>query len=733
MASRHHSLKQSAVTTFGAKFGWYGRRLLTMEPKEILWRLHRMSAPRNSTLVDTDAVMGCSSRAQWEEALQAFRTDTETPALLDSRKADLIAQTAPDSVARLIDAAQLACKPTFQFFSYPPITLRHPLDWNYDPISDVHWPAVSSGRINHRVGLGDVKWIWELNRLQHLPILAQAWLFTGEDHFSRTAFSHLDSWIAQNPPGSGIAWRGAFEAGIRAISIAVALQGFRHSEELTADRFRKIINVLVQSASICCSDRSRYSSANNHLIGEMAGLAVISIVLPQLATSSVWEREAISALCAEASNQILPDGAGAEQAVGYQVFIVELINIVAVLLFIRDGAAPKPLVEAVRRSTRFLAAIVGAGDSAPRYGDDDEGFAVRLGPAPVRTIRDHLGITGASGWGITEFHAASDSLDAQWFRAVANEARDRSVRTEQVVTDSEPLAQLYANEGGLVVMRRGGHRITMDVGPLGYLSIAAHGHADSLAITLSDCDGDLIGDPGTGSYYGHPEWRAAMRATAAHATVSVDGRDQSVAGGPFLWVRHAKTRVRAVDLARGVVDAEHYGYRQLHGRVTHRRWLTVAPDDNAYLIVDLVTGAGVHEVKNSWPLHPSVSIQHLNDGHVLQRSGVPVIKLLHAATAPIACADSRGDEEMQLGWWSNRLESRIPTWWLGTVSTTSLPVAMATLMVPANGIAATDLKIALQNTRVFIQWSRGNQQHSAIIDTRHSAAISWSDTENREA
>ena len=53
-------------------------------------------------------------------------------------------------------------------------------------------------------------------------------------------------------------------------------------------------------------------------------------------------------------------------------------------------------------------------------------------------------------------------------------------------------------------MRRGRHRITMDVGPLGYPSIAAHGHADALAVTVSDGGRDLIGDPGTGSYYSHP-------------------------------------------------------------------------------------------------------------------------------------------------------------------------------------------------------------------------------------
>ena len=87
------------------------------------------------------------------------------------------------------------------------------VDWNYDPITDYRWPAVASSRIDHRVASSDPKWIWELNRLQHLPVLAQAWLFTGESRYSEAAFDHLDSWLEQNPIGIGIAWRGRVRGG----------------------------------------------------------------------------------------------------------------------------------------------------------------------------------------------------------------------------------------------------------------------------------------------------------------------------------------------------------------------------------------------------------------------------------------------------------------------------------------------------------------------------------------
>ena len=42
----------------------------------------------------------------------------------------------------------------------------------------------------------DPKWIWELNRLQHLPWLAQAWLFTGDERYAE-ALDQLDAWITE--------------------------------------------------------------------------------------------------------------------------------------------------------------------------------------------------------------------------------------------------------------------------------------------------------------------------------------------------------------------------------------------------------------------------------------------------------------------------------------------------------------------------------------------------------
>lgn len=700
---------------------WYARRVRAMDWHEFLWRVRQAaisSSPGFLQRIPSGQLCDKFDAGGWDEALYEFRSGTNRPVLLNQQKAKLIKSECPDIARELIESANSVIRGQFSFFGYPKVTISRKLDWHFDAISGVRWPAISSHKINHRFNRADVKWIWELNRLQHLPWLAQAWLFSGDCVYASAAFEHIDSWIEQNEAGKGIAWRGSFEAGIRAISIAVALQGLSNSPQLTVCRYKKIVELLAYCAGRCWRERSRYSSANNHLIGEMAGLAVVAIMFPELRCSAIWERRALHALSEEATRQILADGGGAEQAIGYHLFTAELLNLVAWFCARRDATAPREISEALARSSEFLRWAVGVGDPDPRYGDNDEGFALRLGTEAVRSVQTHLGIVDASGFGGPVSGVGRQSLDSLWFSRSLESRRDQPVRTSlqtAAVNHSKSLS-FHAPDSGLVVFRRGSQTITMDVGPLGYLKTAAHGHADALSITLSQDGHYAIGDPGTGSYYGHPDWRSRMRGTRAHATVSVDDQDQSVIGGPFLWSRRSQTRVHRVSIEDGIVDAEHDGYTRLQGRVVHRRWLVANPQDHVVLVVDMLNGRGSHLVRSSWPLHPTLEMRRIDGGYLAVRDGYPSLRLLHAATSSFTSEHVRGDTALNLGWWSDRLESRKPAWWLGLLSNTELPMAIATLMITNDCDPwVSRLKIRFKDRGIEVSWVENKSARSVLI------------------
>ena len=151
---------------------------------------------------------------------------------------------------------------------------------------------------------------------------------------------------------------------------------------------------------------------------------------------------------------------------------------------------------------------------------------------------------------------------------------------------SRPERPRPAERPSVLRRRRHGHRAGADVrgreiwcrvdaGPHGFLSIAAHAHADALAIEVRVDGVDVLADPGTYCYHGEPAWRAYFRSTAGHDTLELDGRDQSESGGPFLWTRHANTwlletvGLDGTPVARWV--AEHDGYSRRDEPVRHRR------------------------------------------------------------------------------------------------------------------------------------------------------------------
>ena len=71
--------------------------------------------------------------------------------------------------------------------------------------------------------VGDHKFIWELNRHQHLVLLAQAHRFTGNMAFTDEIFAQIESWLEQNPFQRGINWASALEVAFRALSLDLDL------------------------------------------------------------------------------------------------------------------------------------------------------------------------------------------------------------------------------------------------------------------------------------------------------------------------------------------------------------------------------------------------------------------------------------------------------------------------------------------------------------------------------
>src|SRR5690606_11838617 len=111
------------------------------------------------------------------------------------------------------------------------------------------------------------------------------------------------------------------------------------------------------------------------------------------------------------------------------------------------------------------------------------------------------------------------------------------------------------------------------------------GHADLLSLQLAVGGTPLVVDPGTGRYVADG-WRDHFRSSAAHSTVTVDGRSQAEPAGLFAWRERPTAHVRAwrSTAETDYVDAEHDAYPVTH----RRRLLFVKP--GCWLVVDDLAG-----------------------------------------------------------------------------------------------------------------------------------------------
>ena len=190
--------------------------------------------------------------------------------------------------------------------------------------------------------------------------------------------------------------------------------------------------------------------------------------------------------------------------------------------------------------TDALAAILDTAGNPPRQGDGDDASGLLL-DAPEYNRWKALLSTGRVLFGDLPWWPANPDLDLRtqfWTSGIRFRLCRKRVRHER--------PNLFADAGHVYLRSKTAEKeiwCRCDHGPHGFLSIAAHAHADALAIELRVNDVDVLADPGTYCYHGEREWRDYFRSTIGHNTLELLSQDQSISGGPFLWTTHAQSKL----------------------------------------------------------------------------------------------------------------------------------------------------------------------------------------------
>jgi hypothetical protein len=574
-------------------------------------------------------------------------------------------------VGKYCSAADRILAGQFDVFAMRPAQLGFPPQWNRDPKTGRVAPLTFGKTLNYRDAriVGDIKYLWEPSRHAELLTLAQAWHLSHDERYAIACRVLLDSWFAECPYERGAHWTSSLEHAMRLInwSFAWQLLGGEHSPLFATNEGRAFqerwLTSIFQHCRFIAGHFSRHSSANNHLLGELTGLFVAATTWPLWPQSRAWREIAQCELEQQALTQNGTDGVNREQAVWYHHEVADMMLIAGLVARANAMDFATEYWERLEAMLDYVASIMDVAGNVPSFGDADDAIIARLDPAADAKVYRSLLAAGASVFARPDLKLKAGTFDdkSRWLlgdRAAEQFASLAATPPVRLPRREFPVAGTYVLGHEFETPRE--VRIVADAGRLGYLSIAAHGHADALSFTLSAAGTELLIDPGTFAYHTQKEWRDYFRGTSAHNTVRLDGQDQSVGAGNFLWLSHAQVRVlEFVSSAQfDRLVAEHDGYRRLADPVTHRRELLLDHATSVITVVDELFGRAEHALEMFWHFAEGCEVTLDGEQATVRRGTAQLTMQLPPG---LRCELVRGREAVPLGWISRRFDERVPS------------------------------------------------------------------------
>lgn len=586
----------------------------------------------------------------------------------------------------------------YDVFTLHNVQLGFPPKWNRDPKTGTEAPLIFGKTLDYRDErlVGDIKYLWEPNRHLHLTTLAQAYHLSGDMRYAEGVQILLESWFDQCPYPFGVNWTSSLELAIRLVnwSFTWHLLGGEHSPLFISEsgqQFkRRWLDSIYQHSHFIAGYLSRHSSANNHLFGELMGLLVAAITWPYWRESGRWQRQAYVELENEAIKQNAADGVNREQAVYYQHEVIDMMLICWIIGRANGIDFSQNFIARLERMLEFIASLMDVTGAVPMIGDADSALIVHWSKEHNWNVYRSQLATGAVLFNRPDFKVKAKYFDDKSCWLLGEDARRRF---DLMASDENQstLPREFRDGGYFILGSRldtaDEIRIVADAGPLGYLSIAAHGHADALSFTLSVAGHALLVDPGTYAFHTQKKWRDYFRGTSAHNTVRVDGVDQSESGGNFMWLRKANAQCEnwESDQNRDCLIASHDGYARLPDPVIHHRKIEFLKNEGIIRVEDILECAKEHTIELNWHFAEMCEVR-IESGTVQATVGNICMEMM---MPDCDCQPElmRGEDEPPSGWVSRRFDEKVPAptvTWRGKITGTTRRLTILRILAGYN-------------------------------------------------
>lgn len=395
----------------------------------------------------------------------------------------------------------------------------------------------------------DVKIIWEINRLQFLPLMAVDFLKTKDTKILNRITSIIKEWDSKNPYDVGINWYSNLEVAIRSISLLlthILLYDHIKSKEIEELIFKHGYHVYkdINYTEKCIP--------NNHLIGEATALYILGNIF-ESPESKKWINKS-KVILNDYIEHLRDDGTYKEASLSYHRFVFQMYLLVYLFAIkFQDNFIENPLTNKLVKAYIFLKSIEKPDGSFPQFGDWDDGVYYKLNNEPIGNYKYFVDTLG--------------------YIVGNNDEKNLEVEILEQLFGNIKIGESYKNNFSDF---NNVYRL-FEIGKYGvykdnniYLFInnqeqIFHSHADGLSTELSLNGKNILIDSGTYNYNLDKELRQYFRSTRAHNTVYL-GLDQSTQIGSFRWIDQPKTSIRKLKKEIGFEGIINYKNKSTHKR-----------------------------------------------------------------------------------------------------------------------------------------------------------------------
>lgn len=480
-----------------------------------------------------------------------------------------------------LEAAERIAGGELRYFSWK--WLPWPTTWRENPFTGFRTEATHWSRLkDFDERQGDIKWIWEPSRFDWAVTLARAFATGGDTKYEDAFWTLFNSWRENNPPNTGVNWYCGQECSLRLLATVFASTVFH-------DRDGKLAS-LVEELAERVEPTMGYAIAqhNNHGTSEAMGLYLAGSALPDHPKAAHWRRQGRAILSSLVLEQFAPDGSYVQHSFVYQRLAMRACLVAFHTARRLGDPFPSEIEQRVLTSARFLRSLMPTPGALPNYGANDGANALAISDGDYLDFRPVVQLAYALLAGERAFAPGPWDEELAWY----------GIDAESLVPAPSLPTSVRAEDGGYFALR--GEAESYAFMRVPNYRDGRPGQADALHVDVWFGGQPVAVDSGTYSYNDPEGWYKHFKATRAHNTVEVDGKDQMPLASRFLYTQWTRCEApKTASKANTVVGISH-AYEQIGLGVHHERRLRL--NGGRVEVTDLLTASSAHQIVARWHL-----------------------------------------------------------------------------------------------------------------------------------